>query len=46
MKNWIDPEDQPIRGKRKRVEAKPKPKKADHKHIYIDNLCTKCDKIK
>jgi hypothetical protein len=46
MKNWVDPDDKPIRSKRKRVEPKTKPKKTDHKHDYVDNLCTKCDKIR
>jgi hypothetical protein len=35
-----------VRIERKKVVAKPKPKKADHKHEYVDNSCTKCDKIK
>jgi hypothetical protein len=46
MKNWIDPEDEVIRGRRKKVEPKPKPKKANHKHEYIDGLCINCGKIK
>jgi hypothetical protein len=46
MKNWIDPDDQPIRGRRKKAEVKPRTKKADHRHEYVDGQCTKCDKIK
>jgi len=46
MKNWIDPEEEVIRGRRKKVEPKPKPKKANHKHEYVESLCTKCGKIK
>ena len=46
MKNWIDPEDEVIRGRRKKPEPKPRAKKADHRHEYVDGQCTKCDKIK
>jgi len=46
MKNWIDPDDEIIRGRRKKSEPKPKPKKANHKHEYIGGSCNKCGKIK
>jgi hypothetical protein len=46
MKNWIDPDDEIIRGKKKKVEVKPKTKKANHKHDYTDGSCIKCGKIK
>jgi hypothetical protein len=46
MKNWIDPDDEIIRGRKKKVEVKPRPKKANHKHEYIDSSCVKCGKIK
>jgi hypothetical protein len=46
MKNWIDPDDKIIRVKRKKVEVKPKPKKANHKHDYVDGVCNKCGKKK
>jgi hypothetical protein len=46
MKNWVDPDDEVIRGRRKRVEVKPRPKKANHKHEYIDGSCINCGKIK
>ena len=46
MKNWIDPEDEIIRGRRKRTEPKPKIKKANHKHDYTDGLCKVCNKTR
>ena len=46
MKNWIDPDDEIIRGRRKKIEPKPRSKKANYKHEYIDGLCIKCGKIK
>ena len=46
MKNWVDPDDEIIRGRRKKTEPKPKAKKADHKHNYVDSVCIKCNKEK
>jgi hypothetical protein len=46
MKNWIDPDDEIIRGRRKKVEVKPKPKKANHKHNYVNQVCIQCGKEK
>jgi hypothetical protein len=46
MKNWVDPDDEIIRGRRKKSEPKTKAKKADHRHEYVDGKCTKCSKEK
>lgn len=46
MKSWVDPDDEIIRGRRKKVEVKPRPKKANHKHDYIEGSCINCGKIK